>query len=392
VDLERFYLDYNATSPLSQSVTDWLKSGDLLFANPSSQHSLGKASRKVINEARTEVFSTFNKSEADSKLFFHSGATEAFITIASSFAETARLTGRDLLICTSRTDHPCVSSLSERYFGPHVKFLDIKKAKNLGSLHTETFEVLKDRKDNNPDLLILYHHLWVHNETGLVSPLEDLSILKNIPDLFIHVDAVQAIGKITNWQSLTNGDLWTFSAHKFGALKGIGFTLMNKSLPFQALITGGGQQNGMRSGTENPQGAKSVQLALSDIKKIDINKTSTLREELLRFMEDELNDLGKVLSPPIEFSNSNTIYFYLNHLTSDLALALFDLNGLDISAGSACSSGAAKASEVLIHMGLNDVARNGLRLSFSFNLNSSELQKIKGQLKVIFGKLRTSSL
>ena len=148
MDLERFYLDYNATSPLSQSVSDWLKSGDLLFANPSSQHSRGKASRKVINEARTEIFSTFNKSETDNKLFFHSGATEAFATIAYSMSETARLSGKDLLICTSKTDHPCVSSLPEKYLGPHVKFIEIKKAKDLSALHHENFELLKDKKDN----------------------------------------------------------------------------------------------------------------------------------------------------------------------------------------------------------------------------------------------------
>ena len=392
MDLERFYLDYNATSPLSQSVTDWLKSGDLLFANPSSQHSLGKASRKVINEARAEVFSTFNKSENDTKLFFHSGATEAFATVASSFAEIARLAGRDLLICTAKTDHPCVSALNEKYLGPHVKFLEIKKAKDLSALHSENFEILKDRKDNNPDLMILYHHLWVHNETGLISPLSELAELKKIPDLYVHVDAVQAVGKVPDWQKLVEGDLWTFSAHKFGALKGIGFTLLNKNTPFQAFITGGGQQNGLRSGTENPQATKTVHLALNDIKKVDVKKNAELREALVEFMQTEMKGIGEILSPEASKSSSNTIYFYLKNLTSDMALALFDLNGLEISAGSACSSGAAKASDVLLHRGLTEFARNGLRLSFSFNLNSSDLVKIKGQLKIIFGKLRTSSL
>ena len=392
MDLERFYLDYNATSPLSQSVSDWLKSGDLLFANPSSQHSLGKASRKVINEARTEIFSTFYRTESDSKLFLHSGATEAFITMAFSFAEIARLSGKDLLICTSKTDHPCVASMPARFFGPHVKFIEIKKAKDLSSLHAENFEILKDKKDNNPDLMILYHHLWVHNETGLISPLEDLKLLKSVPDLFIHVDGVQAIGKTPDWNKLTEGDLWTFSGHKFGSMKGIGFTLMNKSVPFHALITGGGQQQGMRSGTENPMTAKSLHLALQDIKKIDIKKNTDLRMELVKFMSAELPELGTLLLPPAQYSSSNTIYFYLKDLTSDIALALFDLNGIEISAGSACSSGAAKASDVLIHMGLSEVARNGLRLSLPYNLNSSQLEKIKGQLKVVFGKLKPSSI
>ena len=225
----------------------------------------------------------------------------------------------------------------------------------------------------------------------MVSPLEDIKLLKAIPDLFIHVDGVQAIGKTPNWTKLNEGDFWTFSGHKFGSLKGIGFTLMKKSSPFYPLIIGGGQQQGMRSGTENPIAAKSLHLALQDIKKIDIKKNADLCTELATFMRAQLLELGALLLPPAQFASSNTIYFYLDKLSSDIALALFDLHGIEISAGSACSSGAAKSSDVLLHMGLTEVARNGLRLSLPYNLNSSDLEKIKGQLKVIFGKLKPSS-
>ena len=122
MNLERLYLDYNATSPLSQSVYDWLKSGDFFFANPASQHSDGKASRKAINESRAQAYKTFGLSEKTHKLFFHSGATEAFHNFAYSFSETARLAGKELLICFSRVDHPAVVSLEDKFYGPHVKF------------------------------------------------------------------------------------------------------------------------------------------------------------------------------------------------------------------------------------------------------------------------------
>lgn len=237
MNLERLYLDYNATSPLSQSVLDWLKSGEVIFANPSSQHSDGKASRKSINEARALLYKTFNMSEKDNKLFFHSGATEAIHTLAYSFSETARLSGKDLLICYSKVDHPAVVSLEEKYFGPQVKFFELKRDKHLHYLHSENAEVLKDKKDNNPDLMILYHHLWVHNETGQVSPLTELNVFKNIPDLFIHVDAVQAPGKIPEWKELLVGDAFSFSAHKFGALKAIGFSFLKSDIPFHPLIS-----------------------------------------------------------------------------------------------------------------------------------------------------------
>ncbi len=385
MNLQRLYLDYNATSPLSQSVSKWLEAGDvLIFANPSSQHTDGKASRKSVNETRSLIYKTFNKSEKDTKLFFHSGATEAFHTFAYSFSETARLSGKELLICFSKTDHPAVTSLADKYYGPHVKFFEIKRDLNLRYSHDVNFEALKDKKDNNPDLIILYHHLWVHNETGQISDIDELVKFKTIPDLFIHIDAVQVPGKIPNWARLSCGDIWSYSAHKFGSLKGVGFSFFRNELPFHPLISGGSQQGNLRSGTENILGIKSISLALSDLLNVDVLNTLRLRNELVLFMKNNLRS-GVVFDD--SNSASNTIYFYLNNLPGDVALALFDVNGVEISSGSACSSGAAKASPVLLHMGLSAVALNGLRLSLPFQFDEDFLHTLKSRLQIIFNKL-----
>jgi cysteine desulfurase len=387
--VDRIYLDFNATSPLSQSVQNWLKSGEFHFANPSSQHTSGKASRKSINESRQAVFKVFHQDEKKTNLFFHSGATEGVMTFARSFAEEARLKGKDLLICYSKIDHPCVSTLSENFFGPHVKFQELKRKSDLSYDFAENYKILLDKKENNPDLMILVHHLWVHNETGHVSPLEDLAHLKKIPDLFVHVDAVQAPGKIPEWKELSHGDIWTFSGHKFGSLKGIGFSFMAKALPFHSLMTGGGQQADLRSGTENPMGVYSVALALSDLEKIDVKNLKALREKLMTFLETELRGIGEIVSASPEKMNANTIYFYLNNLSSDVSLALFDLQGMMISAGSACQSGAARSSEVLLHLHKGNTAKNGLRLSFGFHFNEEDLNKLTDRLAPVFNKLRT---
>lgn len=384
--LERLYLDYNATSPLSHSVLDWLRKGDVLFANPSSQHSDGKASRKLVNEARAQLLQTFHKSDKDTKLFFHSGATEAIHTFAYSFSEMARLSGKDLLICYSKIDHPAVVSLSEKYFGSHVKFFELKRDKNLHYLHQENFEALKDKKDNNPELIILYHHLWVHNETGQISTLSDLSLFKTIPDLYLHIDAVQSPGKIPDWRELSEGDVWSFSAHKFGALKGIGFSFFKSSLSFHPLIVGGAQQGNLRSGTENVQGIKSISLALRDLLQVDVEKNSLQRKKLVAVLRQELIGIGDLIDD--EKVCSNTVYFFLNKLSSDIALALFDVNGIEISAGSACSSGAAKPSAVLLQKGLDPVSKNGLRLSMAFQVDEEDLNKLTDRLRPIFNKLR----
>jgi cysteine desulfurase len=386
VNFERLYLDYNATSPLSQSVHHWLKSGDLLFGNPSSQHSSGKSARKSINESRAFIFKTFNKSEKDTKLFFHSGATEAFHTFAHSFSEMARLQGRDLLICFSRLDHPAVTSLEEKFFGSHVKFFELQRDKDLNYFHESNFEALKDKKENNPDLIILYHHLWVHNETGQISPLDELNRFKSLSDLYIHVDSVQAPGKILDWRDLKVGDIWSFSSHKFGSLKGMGFSLFQKEIDFHPLMMGGSQQASLRSGTENVLGVKSISLALGDLEKVDIKNTSFLRSRLEKFMKSALAEMGDIVTGNLVASN--TIYFYLNECSSDIALALFDLHGLEISAGSACSSGAAKPSPVLVQKGLHHVSKNGLRMSLPLNVSEEEIQKIEERLLVIFKRLR----
>ncbi len=387
--LDRLYLDYNATSPLSQSVLSWLKSGEVFFANPASQHSSGKAARKIINEARAFIYQVFSRSEKDTRLFVHSGATEAFLTFAAAFSETARKEGRNLLICHSRIDHPAVTSLSQKFLGPHVKFLELRVDRNLTYLHQENFEAIQDKKDNDPELLILYHHLWVHNETGLVSALGDLSRFKAIKDLYLHVDAVQAPGKIPDWKRLEAGDIWTFSAHKFGALKGIGFSLLGKDVPFEPLLTGGGQQSAMRSGTESATSAHSIYLALGDLIKVDVPENVRMRTELEDFLRDSLAGIGGLVLDAASSRASNTIYFYLKKLPSDVALAMFDLQGLELSAGSACSSGAARPSAILLQKGLTEVAKNGLRLSHGFQLTRPELEEIKRRLTKIFEKLKT---
>ena len=388
MDLKRYYLDFNATSPLSQSVLDWLKSGEVLFANPSSQHSSGKASRKIINETRAQIYSVFGKNDKDTQLFFHSGATEGMMTFAYSFSEWARLTGKELLVCYSKIDHPAVTSLNERYFGHHVKFLELKIDQNLEYDHIENLKVIQDKKDNNPDLLILYHHLWVHNETGIVSPLNDLKPFKLIPDLYIHVDAVQAPGKVLDWRKLDVGDIFSFSAHKIGALKGIGFSFFAKKIAFHSLISGGGQQGDLRSGTENPLSAKSIDLALKDLTLTDIELNYRLREKFEKFLANELKDIGGIISGLGENRNSNTIYFYFNKHSSDITVALFDLNGLQISAGSACSSGAATASIIMTHLGYKDQAKNGLRLSLPFIFSEAELQELREKMSFIISKLK----
>ena len=137
-------------------------------------------------------------------------------------------------------------------------------------------------------------------------------------------------------------------------------------------------------------GVESVALALADIEKVDVLALSYLRTKLLTYLQTELKGIGEIVTDDPHKMAANTIYFYLYNLTSDVALALFDLQGIQISAGSACQSGAAKNSEVLLHLHKGNSAKNGLRLSFGFDFNEDELNILVKKLGPIFSKLRSS--
>jgi cysteine desulfurase len=137
-------------------------------------------------------------------------------------------------------------------------------------------------------------------------------------------------------------------------------------------------------------GIQSLSLALKDLVKVDVKGNEDQRVKLETFLAQELNGPGGIISGKGKFRNSNTIYFYLNGLSSDIALALFDQHGLQISAGSACSSGTANASVLLTHLGFKDQAKNGLRISFNFELSDEDREDIQGRIAVVLKKIKES--
>ena len=195
----------------------------------------------------------------------------------------------------------------------------------------------------------------------------------------VHVDAVQSPGKIESWDLLPQEiDFYTFSSHKFGGLKGIGFSFVNeKASTFEPLVTGGGQQEGLRSGTINTMGVSSTVLALEDVKK---NYNYLEAFEGIKFLREEikkkLKDKGKVIAFDSKNKNTNTIFFTVNGKDSNSLLMAFDMAGMDVGVGSACSSGALEPSRVLLNMGFSkNHAQSSLRFSLSRMNTSEEITK-----------------
>lgn len=376
----RYYFDYNATSPLAESVKSWLTKGDFPFANPVSIHHSGKSVRRSINEVREYLFKTFSLNESQFDLYFHSGATEGIGNTIRGFYERHE----KMSFAYIASDHSCVYQHAEYLRTKGVTVLELQVDCN-GQIKDD--ELVKIEDLPGP---VLLNWTWVNNETGVVFPLEDAVKIKQVrPDCYVHVDAVQAPGKIPAWNKLEPRlDAYTFSAHKFGALKGVGFSFIASTFDVAPIIIGGGQQGGRRSGTENTFGTYSVMLALQELEQNYNPSESAKALELIKEqILSALGDAGELVAAKAPVRNTNTLYVVFHNAKSDITSVAFDLAGMDVSTGSACSSGAIVPSRVLMSMGYDEVrSKSAIRFSFSPYLKVDNTQEFGEKISAVVNR------
>lgn len=377
----RFYLDYNATSPLAESVQDWIANGDFSFGNPSSAHQTGKKAKKLINETRDYLYSLFNVKEEDFHLFFHSGASEGINTLVRGFFLNAFKSEKKADYYFFDTDHSCVVNQRDE-----IKAL----GHDYHQFSVDQFGMPKEDqiKKGSHDCGLM-NFTWVNNESGVVWPLHKAIELKQKLGCAIHVDSVQSVGKIRDWNKLdTDLDAYTFSAHKFGGMKGIGFSFMKKEFPYECFVRGGGQQAALRSGTENVMGIYSIKLALEDLqRKQNFDDTEYVHREFEGWLLNKIGDKGKIAGYGNVSRNMTTTYLVLPGNRSDIMMTALDLAGVEVSAGSACSSGILKPSRILKGMGFSEKeAGEGIRFSFSPTFNKEDLPALFEKLDKVLSK------
>jgi cysteine desulfurase len=372
----RLYLDYNATAPLAESVLELSAKGSLFGANPSSLHSSGKSMRKEISRVTGYLKSLFH---LDHKIVFHSGATEGVNSVVYSYLEKYLFQKKSFLYLYSVADHACVYEQVNRveHFG------QVSQAMKLDHNGRIDLDWLIAFLEQNADQYkaILLNITWVNNETGIVEDLARFSVFKKYTNLFFHLDAVQSVGKIANWQTPPSWmNYISYSAHKFGAFKSIGFTFYDK-VPFTpTLLVGGSQQASVRAGTENVLAIVSIERALQEIDQTF--NYEQMRNFQIKFEQELLkNQLLEVVGIKTERA-VNCFAVAFKHHQADLVLAHFDINGIDVSIGSACSSDSVKKSRVLIAMGREDISRNVIRISFGFTPPSeAQISKIQQTIR-----------
>ena len=243
---------------------------------------------------------------------------------------------------------------------------------------------------------IILNWTWLNNETGVVNPIEVAVHVKNETNCEVICDSVQTPGKIPGWESLKNElDGYVYSSHKFGGLKGIGFSFVKDSFKYSSLITGGGQQKGSRSGTENPMGVYTTELALRDlIKSFTRSYINQLINTKLKIEKSIVECLGEdvIVARDALEKNINTISFIIPDTNANLILMAFDLSGLQVSSGSACSSGSNIPSRILEALGLSEeLTKSGIRISLgkqTASLSDNEVMELLSRLKIILKKYK----
>ncbi len=352
------YCDYNATAPLRDSVKKELMSAFDLLGNPSAVHSYGRNVRGCIERARNTIADYF-KTDAQN-VIFTSGATEANNMILKNHKGPVFL---------SSIEHSSV-------FNARIDAQSIAVNEDgvVDLYHLES--LLKNAEGTMPLVAVMA----ANNETGVIQPIQDVFNLCKKYQALLHVDAVQAVGKLEQ-ETYNCATTMTISGHKLGALSGIGALIKKSDYHPTALINGGGQERRMRSGTENILGIISLGKAIEDLCHDDWHSTQHIREHLESMML-------KAVPNTIIFGHKvsrlpNTIDVAMPGVSSDLQLMLFDQQNIAISSGSACSSGKIQSSRVLKAMNVDPLLiNNAIRISFG---TKTTLDQAEDLFKAWFG-------
>lgn len=375
-----YYLDYNATAPLAESVLNWMREGSIPFGNPASLHQEGRKAKALIHETTNYLHELFGLSPQNFEIIYHTGATEGVNWISQGFVYALRDLGKNPTYAFSQIDHPTSRSLSRFFRSKKITTYEIPILAN-GDLDQEKLSNLPLSTET------LLNYLYVSNETGVIWPLEQIVAIKKKTGCFVHVDAVQLPGKIENWNLLDPSlDAYTFSGHKFGAFKNVGFSFIRKGLPLKPLFWGGGQQKGLRPGTENAVGIYSLKLALQNLMQtLDLNSLRSGKDYLEKSLLEQFPTKVEIVGRNSKNRNANTITLIVKGAHSDVLSAALDIKGLQVGTGSACSSGSVEPNHILQTLGYDsELARSGLRLSLPFCFTQAQAQEVLAILTQVF--------
>lgn len=370
------YLDWNATTPLDPAVREamlaWL--GER-HGNASSRHEYGRQARAAIDEARARVAAAVGAHATE--VVFTSGGSEA----NNLFIKGAAACLKPGLLGISAIEHPCVREparqLRRRGWTVHEIAVD-----GAGRIDRNDWLALLERR---PALLSV---MLANNETGVLQDIEALASEAQRTGAWFHTDAVQALGKVgVNFRD-SGVHAMTLSAHKIGGPLGAGALIVDKRIEIEPLIAGGGQERGLRSGTENVAAIVGFGLAC-ELAAARVEDESRRLAKLRTLLETGLRELGVVVFSDRAERLPNTSFFALDDLDGETLVGRLDRAGFACASGSACSSAHPEPSPTLIAMGVApDVARSALRVSLGRDTTENDINRFVATYRQLTGELK----
>jgi cysteine desulfurase len=377
---ERSYFDWNATTPLRPQAREAVLEAVAASGNPSSVHAEGRAARRLVERAREQVAALVAAQPAN--VFFTSGGTEANMLALTPAIETAgekRPRGRLIM---SAIEHSSVRAGGQF---PRETSEDIPVTPD-GRIDLTALTVAVARETRPLVSLML-----ANNETGVLQPVAEAAVIVHAAGGLLHVDAIQALGRIHCDIGKLGADLVTLSAHKIGGPKGVG-ALVRRSedihLP-HPLIRGGGQERGLRAGTENVPGIAAfgaAAAAAAGALAAEAGRMTALRDRLesgLKAMTPSAVVFGEMAE-----RLPNTTLFAVEGMKAETAVIAFDLEGIAVSSGAACSSGKVQPSHVLAAMGVSPaLLRGAVRVSLGWTTDEADVARFLAAWRKLAGAL-----
>jgi cysteine desulfurase NifS len=374
----RIYLDNNATTevvePVKEAMLPYLGAA---HGNPSSIHGTGRDAREAVETARRQVAKLINSRPR--RVVFTGGGSEADNLALKGVAFSSRPNGKKLI--TTKVEHPAILGACNflEKVGYKIEYLDVDEDGWIDPAQLES-TITEDT--------MLVSVIMANNEVGTIEPIRELCSIAHDKGVLFHTDAVQAAGKIQVDVEELGVDLLTLSGHKFHAPKGVGALYVRKGVDLQPLIHGGGQEGGLRAGTENVPAivgmGKAAELAAHALE--GSARMSKLRDKLEAGIKERVD--GAALNGHPDKRLPNTLNMTLPGLRGESLAVALDQRGISLSSGSACKTGSPEPTHVLMAMGRTDVeAHCAVRFSLSHGNTEDEIEETLNALQHVLGEM-----
>lgn len=382
------YLDNNATTPLHPEVKKCLIEAFGVYGNASSMHGAGRAAWEKIESARRIVADFIGASPEE--VIFTGGGSESNNTVLHMIdcgSQTCRCVSRDRrALVTTQIEHPSVLNAAQfmEHRGVPVSYLSVDET---GKIDMDEF------RRTVSEQTALVSVVMANNEIGTIQDVAEIARLAHEKGALVHTDAVQALGKVPFTVKSLGVDFLSFSGHKLYAPKGVGVLYVKKGSPFCTFIHGGHQEEGRRAGTYNNWGiiglGKAVEMAKIEMNE-EIVRLARLRDMLRKGIEEKVPDVH-VNGHPVD-ALPGTLNVSFRGAEGESILLYLDMEGVQVSTGSACASGSLEPSHVLLATGVGpELAHGSIRFSLGRENTEEDVAYVLEKLPPIIAKIRSMS-